>query len=127
MNKAVIKTNAMTPHSIGLRNESSKASKKKLVSGGGVNISATVNAETAQQWSELREEIGSDGKPAKTKETLAYAISVAHSITCGVRRTDDMGLLLREMVARWDDRQAIDDLLYEALELVNPKGKVYGD
>ncbi len=86
-----------------------------------------VNSETAEQWNELRKEIGSDGKPARTKETLAYAISVAHSITCGVRRTDDMGLILREMAARWDDRQAIDDLLYEALELVNPKGKVYGD
>ncbi|MDD5065391.1 MAG: hypothetical protein PHQ35_11610 [Phycisphaerae bacterium] len=112
-------TNSMTPHSIELRNESSKASKKKLVGDGGANISATVNTETARQWNELKIEIGSDNdKPAKTKETLAYAISVAHSITCGVRRTDNMGLLLRAMVARWDDRQAIDDLLYEALDLI---------
>lgn len=108
------KTNAMTPHSIGMRNETSKASKQKLVAAGGANISATVDAPTAALWHDLKRDIGTCGKPAQTKEALAYAISVAHSVTCGIRANDDMGQLLKEMVARWDDGQAIDDLLDQA-------------
>ena len=112
------KTNAMTPHSIGMRNEASKASKQKLVAAGGANISATVDAPTAALWHELKRDIGAAKKPAQTKEALAYAIGVAHSVTCGIRATDDMGQLLKQMVARWDDGQAIDDLLDQAQNLL---------